>query len=358
MPNQPVPLRRPHSERIEPMQHNSTTSERTSSHSRPLVAVLYENESWQHDLFAALEDRGIGVEGIQLQDAAFHLDETARHTIYINRISPSSYIRGHDRALKIATTYLETLEAQGVRVINGAPSFSLEVSKVRQHLLLKRLGVRTPRTVVFNNRQRVRELAQDFPFPAILKPDTGGSGALVRRLESREHLEKLLDEDESLFGNGQLLLLQEWIKSADGRVLRTEFVDGELVFAMRVLPRNTFNLCPALSCERRPAEPHRADAQPEVEFGLFDDIEPAAIAQAREIVREARLDVGGVEYLETANGERVFFDINATSVYRPDIEEQAGVVGMDMFLNFVERELLKEHVKQKSRDLRPRRRVS
>jgi len=313
------------------------------------LGIIFENREWLLPLFEALNREGVPFDPIDVKDAAFSLLEPDRHACYLNRVSPSSYLRGNGPAIRYATAYLVALETAGTRVANGASSFALETSKVRQQLLMEHLGVPTPRSLVFNDRERIRELARDFAFPAIIKPDTGGSGALIRRVENYAHLEALLlDEELDLFGPEHLLLLQEFIPSRDGSVIRTEFIDGELVFAMRVTPKNTFNLCPADGCKRTPADADKDDGRADVHFELFREIPAEAVAQAREIVREARLDVGGVEYIETADGRRVFYDINATSVYREDIQREAGVDAFGKLCGFLARELAKERIKRAS----------
>ena len=45
------------------------------------------------------------------------------------------------------------------------------------------------------------------------------------------------------------------------------------------------------------------------------------------------MDVGGMEYLETPDGRRVFYDINANSNLRPSI---AGGFGFDPFERVVD----------------------
>ena len=310
------------------------------------IAILYENREWMEELFGELDSRGLPYHAINIDDAAFGLDDSNDYPLVINRVSPSSYLRGHGSAIRMATGWLETLQRSGKRVINGARSFELETSKVAQHLLIRGLGLQVPRTIVFNNRQAVGSLVHRFPFPAILKPDTGGSGAYVRHIPSREYLEYLLRNEKELFGPDHVLLLQEFINSPDGSIVRTEFVDGEFLFALKVRPKNTFNLCPADGCERPPADQSESDGEPTVEFELHWDISTDAVAEAREIVRTARLDVGGVEYIESSDGHRYFYDINATSVYRPDIVEASGVDAMSKFVDFIDREYRTEQCRR------------
>jgi len=310
------------------------------------IAILYENRQWMEGLFRELDFRGLPYQEINLDDAAFSLDTPDDYPLVINRVSPSSYLRGHGSAIRLATGWLETLERSGKRVINGAASFKVETSKMAQHLLIRSLGLRAPKTAVFNNRGAVRSLVHRFPFPAILKPDTGGSGAYVRYVPSREYLEYLLRNEDELFGPDHVLLLQEFITPADGTIVRTEFVDGEFLFALRVRPVNTFNLCPADGCERPPAGQSEGDGEPAVDFEHYSDIPADAVAEAREIVDKAQLDVGGVEYIESSDGHRYFYDINAPSVYRPDIVEASGVDAMTKFVDFIDREYRKEQCKR------------
>jgi hypothetical protein len=53
-----------------------------------------------------------------------------------------------------------------------------------------------------------------------------------------------------------------------------------------------------------------------------------AFEAARRIVRATGLDVGGIEYLDTTEGRRVFYDINANSNLRPSV---AAAWGFDPF---------------------------
>ena len=319
---------------------------RDRTHDDDRVAILYENDAWIGPLLDRLARRGVPTTAVRLDDAAVWLDAPPGYPLIFNRVSPSSYVRGHGPAIPLARVLLDLFDADGRRLINGRRSFGLETSKVAQHLLFDRLGVASPRTLLFNNHDAVRDAMSTFPFPAVLKPNCGGSGALVRAIDDAEALERALAEDDtSLFSPDHLLLLQERLEPADGTIVRLEFIDGALVYAMRARPTNTFNLCPADACERRPA---RADGEmATVTFEPDLDIAPDAVAQAREIVRAADLDVGGVEFIETSDGTRWFFDINATSVYRDDVSDAWQVDALGMLVDFIEREYTKERAKRR-----------
>ncbi|MCP3903688.1 MAG: hypothetical protein GY715_08650 [Planctomycetes bacterium] len=307
----------------------------TATTTRAPIAVLYENADWMDGLFAALDERGIAFDAIDLADGAYMIDDPGDYPLVINRVSPSADARGNGSAIDLAHGWLRTLERRGARVLNGADAFRVETSKVAQYQLIRDLGLRVPRTAVFNGRASVRALAGDFPFPAILKPDTGGSGVGIRFVGSRRELERLLDNEPELTESGAVLLLQEFVSAPDGTVTRMEFVGEELMYTMRVRPVNTFNLCPADGCERPPAD---GDDQAEAD-ALFEhapDVSDEAIADARAIVRAAGLDIGGVEYIETADGRRWFYDINATSVYRSDVSAAAGINAMDRLVDLIE----------------------
>jgi len=58
-----------------------------------------------------------------------------------------------------------------------------------------------------------------------------------------------------------------------------------------------------------------------------------AVRTAKRIVEAAGLAVGGIEYLETPGGRRVFYDINANSNLRPAV---AAAFGFDPFERVVD----------------------
>ena len=80
-------------------------------------------------------------------------------------------------------------------------------------------------------------------------------------------------------------------------------------------------------------------AAPPVEFYPFPEVPAEAVATATAIVRAARMDVGGIEYLETPDGRRVFYDVNANSNLRPSVAAAFGFDPFDRVVDFLQAEL-------------------
>ena len=152
------------------------------------LVVLHEHPEWQKPLFAALEKRGVSFAPFDLKAAAFDEADVPQAKLYFNQASPSAYLRGNVRAVPFALALMRSLEEAGARVLNGSRSFSLELSKSAQAALLRKLGLRGPRTITFNDAKAVRPRAAGFPWPALLKPEQGGSGARMFLLEGPDDM--------------------------------------------------------------------------------------------------------------------------------------------------------------------------
>ena len=125
--------------------------------------------------------------------------------------------------------------------------------------------------------------------------------------------------------------------------MRLEFLGGELLYAMRVKTHGRFNLCPSPVCNPDDGdgicEVPAAMPAPPVEFYPFAEVPAEAVATAAAIVRAARLDVGGIEYLETPDGRRVFYDVNANSNLRPSVAAAFGFDPFERVVDFLQAEL-------------------
>jgi glutathione synthase/RimK-type ligase-like ATP-grasp enzyme len=307
--------------------------------SAPDLIVLYEHPEWQKPLFGTLERRGVRFEALDLARAAFSSDERPRARLYFNQASPSAYLRGHTRAVPLALAYMRSLALLGARVLNGADVFALELSKSAQATLLRTLGVDSPRSITFNDVGALGAHAEEIRWPAVLKPDQGGSGARIAVVESMAHVEAIFRADPDVWLPDNLFLLQEYLPhDPDEGIVRLEFLGGRLLYAMRVKTHGRFNLCPSPVCNPEEGDglcavPSEAAAAPPVEFLPFPEVPADAVATATRVARAAGLDVGGIEYLDTTDGRRVFYDINANSNLRPSV---AAAFGFDPFERVVD----------------------
>jgi hypothetical protein len=308
--------------------------------SAPDLIVLHEHPEWQKPLFAALEHRGVSFLPFDVTRAAFNSMEPVPTSLYFNQASPSAYLRGNTRAVPLALARMRSLELLGARVLNGADVFALELSKSTQATLLRTLGIDCPLSITFNDVGALRAYAGSVRWPALLKPDQGGSGARIQVVESWEHVEAIFSADPAVWLPDNLFLLQELLPhDADQGIVRLEFLGGELLYPMRVKTHGRFNLCPSPVCNPDDgpgvcASPPESDAEARpVEFFPYPDAPMEAVATAKRIARAARLDVGGIEYLDTDDGRRVFYDINANSNLRPSV---AAAFGFDPFERVVD----------------------
>lgn len=304
------------------------------------LAILFEHPAWQEPLFAALDARGVDYVRVDLKRAAYDSDELPPARVVFNQASPSAYVRGHERAVPHALAYMRHLTRLGCEVINGPDAFSMELSKAAQVALCRQLGVDHPRSIVFNDVEAA--IAKTSSWPRLLKPDLGGSGARIRVVESPDELRAAFAADD-IWAPDHLFLLQEYLPHDPARgIVRLEILDGELLYPMRVVTHGRFNLCPSPVCNpddgegvcEVPVEP----AAP-VEFYPFAEVPDEAVATAKAILKASSIDVGGVEYLETPDGRRVFYDVNANSNLRPSVAAHFGVEPFERVVDFLVRRI-------------------
>jgi len=305
--------------------------------SRP-IGILDEHPEWSARLMAELGHRRLPFEKIDPSSHAWDpRDRSPRYSVIVNRTSPSSHRRGHDNVLFYAEPLLAYWQGLGIPVINGVAAWRYEKSKALQIDLFEHLGVRYPRTIVLNHREQIGKVIDRLRFPVLLKPNIGGSGAGILRFDSAAALEAA----PSLhFGPDGTALLQEHVEPAENAIVRVEILDGEPLYAIRIVrPLESFNLCPADLCQLpTPAADASLGACPaSTAPGLVVsryDAPAACVETAQRLTRGASIDVGGVEYLVSADdGQAYYYDVNATSNF---VANALEVLGFDPFVRFAD----------------------
>ncbi len=228
-------------------------------------------------------------------------------------------------------------------MVNGAAAYQLELSKARQLDLLAGLGLPAPATRVVNDIGQVQAAADELAFPLILKPNVGGSGALMRRFESPAELADACASGalHDLFGIDGTALVQEYHPPRDTAIVRVEVLDGQFLYAIRIHndPNQGFNLCPADICQTPTTslavesfDLCPADGLPAKTARQIEAVHPPAwvVDAVLRICKTGGLDLGGVEYLESErDGRLYFYDINALSNF---VTDAPNVVGFDPFI--------------------------
>jgi glutathione synthase/RimK-type ligase-like ATP-grasp enzyme len=260
----------------------------------------------------------------------------------VNRTSPSSHTRGHRGVLFYAEALLAHYEALGIPVVNPVAAYRFEKSKALQLGLFEAVGARYPRAVVVNHPARALAALDQLRLPVLVKPNVGGSGAGIVRVDSRAELEAAVSRHD--FGPDGTVLVQECLEAEAGAIVRVEVLDGEFLYAIRIVrpPGTGYNLCPADICREpgeaapaAPADPGACPVSPAAGLTVSRFDPPAeAIETVLRLTRAAAIDVGGVEYLVSrADGQIYFYDVNATSNF---VADAVDVLGFDPTVRFAD----------------------
>lgn len=306
---------------------------------RPL-AIYYEHPGWFEPLFAELDRRDIPYVKLHAGSHRYDPGEKPRYSLVLNRMSPSAYLRGHGNAIFYTLAWLAYLKRNEVRVVNGYDAFVTETSKADQLALLESLGLPYPKARVINHSREAVAASERLRLPLAFKPNVGGSGAGVRRFESREALQAAAEAGELDLGVDSTAMIQEFIPQEESRIVRVEVLGGKYLYGIRIYtPGHSFDLCPADVCQS--VDGGELDtgtcAVDAPERGLrVEGYEPPAEVrqQVEAIVKSAHIEVGGVEYMiDARDGHLYFYDINALSNF---VADAPRVVGFDPFARLVD----------------------
>ncbi|MFT5584342.1 MAG: hypothetical protein ACI9VR_001927 [Cognaticolwellia sp.] len=303
------------------------------------VHVLFENDAWLPPLEKALQDCGLPYTLHFLEGGSLDLSMAPPEGVFINRMSPSSHTRGHQGGVQHVRDLLVWLEAHGRTVINGSVAFELELSKVRQDLALRAVGIQTPRTIAVTGRHLLKDAARKMALPFITKHNQGGKGLGVKLFRDLDAFDAYVDGPEYLEDPAGVTLLQQYIEPAGGYITRVELADGELVYAMRSSTEGGFELCPADECAIDddafcPVGGSGKFSQ-DPDFSKDDPL----VGKYLELMGRYGIALAGIEFVTDAQGQRYTYDINGTTNFNSDVEAQAGVEGMAFLARMVAREL-------------------
>jgi hypothetical protein len=293
----------------------------------PKLYVIHENPEWYGPLAAAFDRAGLPHEQWLLGGATVDLDEEPPRGVFWSRMSASSHTRGHPFAKDQTRGVLGWLEAHRRCVVNGRRVLDLEMSKVEQLAALRAAGFDVPRTVAVAGPSGLAAAAKKLPVPFISKHNQGGKGLGVRLFASHADYDAYLagpDYEPPVDG---ITLLQEYLVAARPQITRAEIVGGEFVYAITAdTERGGFQLCPADACAVGSGGPGGLEGPGTPEPSLFTlraGFSHPVIGRYLEFAAAHGIGIAGFEFIETADGRLVTYDINTTTNYNAEIEARA-----------------------------------
>jgi hypothetical protein len=254
----------------------------------------------------------------------------------INRISDAADPVMVKRCLAILTL---ATRIYGIPVFNGPIAYSLCSNKWCQHALFARAGLRAPSTAVILPSQlhleneaseSLRVKSQRLlgePLPHLLKPNAGGFGAGIQRLDDDTNEDKNVSSLFSVLDD--TVLVQKYVPPAVGTVYRVWFLLGKVQCAVRRFSPNSTatatrnndefqNGCSAgsMACTR----PNNNATTPVVTAWPVSPDVRDEIESLLAILEDAH--AGSIEFLVDARtNERLYFDLNLLSTLPTSMEE-------------------------------------
>jgi hypothetical protein len=289
------------------------------------VYVIHENPDWFGPIGAALDAAGLPHEQWLLGASALDLGDEPPAGVFWSRMSASSHTRDHPFAKDQTRGVLSWLAAHGRRVVNGRQALELEMSKVDQLVALRAAGFDVPRTIAVAGTAELAAAARRLPAPFVTKHNQGGKGLGVRLFASHDEFEAYLGAGEYETPVDGISLLQEYLVAARPQITRAEIVGGEFVYAITAdTARGGFQLCPADACAvDQPASGGAGPAAEPSLFALRAGFDDPVTGRYERFAREHGIEIAGFEFIETADGRLVTYDINTTTNYNADIEAVA-----------------------------------
>ncbi|MEI6627291.1 MAG: RimK family alpha-L-glutamate ligase [bacterium] len=214
------------------------------------------------------------------------------------------------KKLNFRSSFVGQLELMGITVINKETPIMCAKNKIRTLQILSKNHIPIPKTYVVRHAEDLDELVKDIGhFPVILKTVSGSKGAGVSIIESQRGLKSVVDlivkENYS-----EPIILQEYIREAEGRDVRVFVVGNKVVGAMERIAtkegefRSNFHLGGKVQ---------------------ITDLSAQEKSISLKATKACGLDFAGVDIIRSNNGPRIL-EVNAN----PGLEGITLATGKDI----------------------------
>ena len=280
---------------------------------------LYSNRR----MMEAGKERGHDMEFLVIKECYLKLDALEPEVHYrdrkivddldalITRIRPSITFYGCALA--------RHFESLGVLTMNTASAITLSRDKLHSLQLMLKNGIAIPTTGFANSPVDTGDLVEMAGgAPLIVKLLDGVHGRGVVLAETRKAAESVIDAFKSLKAN---LLVQEYIKEANGKDIRCFVIEGKIVAAI----------------ERIPAEGEFRAGASNGGSAVIAKVTAAEKILALKAVSVLDLNFAGVDFIRSKHGALII-EVSSS----PDLEEIEATTGKDiagMMIASIERKL-------------------
>lgn len=191
---------------------------------------LYSNQR----LIEAGEERGHDMEFLNIRHCYMRIDAVAPEVHYRGGTNISDYDAVITRIKPSMTFYgcalARQFESMGITVVNGSAAVTQSRDKLFSLQLLLKSGINIPLTGFANSPMDTNDLIDMVGgAPLVVKLLEGAQGRGVFLAETGKAAESVINAFKSLRAN---LLVQEFIKEAEGKDLRCFVIDGKVVAAI------------------------------------------------------------------------------------------------------------------------------
>jgi len=294
------------------------------------IYIIHENDEWTAHLTKRLSELNLPYESWHLDKGFVNLSEEPPKGVFFSRMSASSHTRGHRYAPELASAVIDWLEFYGRTVFNGSSALRFEISKVKQYLALEKYGIKTPKTVAAVGKEQILQAAEALnSVPFITKHNRAGKGLGVSLFKSLSELELHLNNPSFEDSVDGIMLLQQYIKSPQSFIIRTEFIGKKYLYSVKVDTSDGFELCPADACQIKDLFCPVGEAPAEkMKFQIVENPHKELISKYEQFLITNDIDVAGIEFITDETGATYTYDINTNTNYNPQAEEKAQIYAM------------------------------
>jgi hypothetical protein len=303
------------------------------------VYIIHENEDWTLPLKEHLQKLSVPFEDWHMDKVKVNTDLEPPLGVFYNRMSASSHARGHRFAPEYTAVILNWLSVYKKRIINGENALALEISKSLQYKRLKEHGIKTPRSIFCSGVDGILKAADNFTKPFITKHNRAGRGLGVKLFQNKEELDTYVkgkNFEDSIDG---ITILQEYIEADPKVITRIEFINSKFYYAVQVDASDSFQLCPADSCN---IEEQFCPTNPDGnKFMIVKDYRDTILEKYEKFLKANNVEVAGIEYVKDTNGINYTYDVNTNTNYNSIAEKKTNFSGMKAIAEFLKFELKK-----------------